>query len=242
MTQYILCGDGACSGNPGPGGFAWEIWAGEVREGNQIVSGSGEAAHTTNQVMELTAAAEGLEELSGKMPGSVLMHFDSEYVLKGIFEWLEGWKARGWRTASKKAVSNLDLWQRVDAAVQSLQGQGFTLVNDWIKGHDGDLGNERVDEEAVRMRDRAKVRLKGEADTSAETERPTGGLDLMAIARGEASEPDLENPAPQPDPSSVTAEQLRLMHQIIEGYNSGALSLSDAVREVRLSAKALGCA
>lgn len=238
MTQYILCGDGACSGNPGPGGFAWEIWENEVVEGNEIVGGSGQSAHTTNQVMELTAAAEGLEELTGKMPGTVLMHFDSEYVLKGIFEWMPGWKARGWKTASKKPVSNLALWQRVDEAVSQLKAAGFTLENDWIKGHDGDLGNERVDSEAVRMRDLAKTGDTGlSADEEPQWSKPKG-LDLMAMARGdEPSQPASEVTLNE----EVSAEQLRVMHEILDAYQAGALSITDVVLETRRQARALGC-
>ncbi len=126
--------DGACSGNPGPGGWgAILIYGDKRREIN------GGAPETTNNRMELTAAIEALNVLT--RPASVDLFTDSEYVKNGITQWLKGWKARGWRTADKKPVKNLDLWQALDAAVARHE-----IVWRWVKGHAGTELNERADE------------------------------------------------------------------------------------------------
>jgi ribonuclease HI len=126
--------DGACSGNPGPGGWGVILISGVHRK---ELSG-GEAA-TTNNRMELTAAIAALEAL--KKPSRVDIHTDSEYVQKGISAWIHGWKRRGWRTSSKEPVKNADLWQRLDAA------QARHDVHwHWVRGHAGHAENERADE------------------------------------------------------------------------------------------------
>ena len=126
--------DGACLGNPGPGGWgALMRWNGHERE----LSG-GEAA-TTNNRMELMAAIMALEAL--KKPCTVIVTTDSQYVRKGITEWMVNWKRNGWRTASKKPVKNDDLWRRLDEAVARHQVRW-----DWVKGHSGHPENERADE------------------------------------------------------------------------------------------------
>ena len=126
--------DGACLGNPGPGGWgALMRWNGHERE----LSG-GEAA-TTNNRMELMAAIMALEAL--KKPCTVILTTDSQYVRKGITEWMVNWKRNGWRTASKKPVKNDDLWRRLDEAVARHQVRW-----DWVKGHSGHPENERADE------------------------------------------------------------------------------------------------
>ncbi|CAA6605322.1 ribonuclease HI, degrades RNA of DNA-RNA hybrids [Rhodospirillaceae bacterium LM-1] len=125
--------DGACSGNPGPGGWgAVLIWRGHEKD----LSG-GESA-TTNNRMEMMAAIAALESL--KRPSTVEIATDSQYLHKGITEWLQGWKARSWRTADKKPVKNADLWQRLDQAVK-----GHEIHWRWVKGHAGDTMNERAD-------------------------------------------------------------------------------------------------
>jgi ribonuclease HI len=130
----VIHTDGACRGNPGPGGWgALLVWNGTERE----LSGSEPA--TTNNRMELTAAIMGLAAL--KRPTQLTLQTDSQYVIKGITEWLPSWKARGWRTADRKPVKNQDLWERLDAAVGT-----HTVQWVWVKGHSGDHGNERVDE------------------------------------------------------------------------------------------------
>ena len=126
--------DGACRGNPGPGGWGAILC---YRDTEKEISG-GETL-TTNNRMELMAAIAALEAL--KRPCRVRLYTDSQYVRGGITQWLPGWKARNWRTADKKPVKNQDLWERLD----QLAGT-HTLRWQWVKGHSGDVGNERVDE------------------------------------------------------------------------------------------------
>ncbi len=125
--------DGACSGNPGPGG-----WGVVLRYGDHEKNLSGAELNTTNNRMELMAAIMGLRELSR---GCVVdLTTDSEYVKKGITEWMKNWKQRGWRTASNKPVKNQDLWQELDIEVQKHQVQWH-----WVKGHSGHTENEQAD-------------------------------------------------------------------------------------------------
>jgi ribonuclease HI len=136
MPELIIHTDGACRGNPGPGGWGVLLsWNGTHKEL------SGAEAATTNNRMELTAAIMGLAAL--KRPSIATVRTDSQYVIKGITEWLPSWKARGWRTADKKAVKNQDLWEKLD----QVAGE-HTLKWQWVKGHSGDPGNERADEMA----------------------------------------------------------------------------------------------
>jgi len=130
--------DGACSGNPGPGG-----WGVLLRMGDHEKELFGGEAHTTNQQMELQAAVEALRALS--KPCQVTIISDSKYVVQGMSEWIHNWKKKGWKTASKKPVSNLERWQALDqlAAKHDVTWQ-------WIKGHAGHEGNERADELARR--------------------------------------------------------------------------------------------
>ena len=132
MTVAIYT-DGACSGNPGPGGWGAVLLYGEHRR--EI---SGASADTTNNRMELTAAIRALEAL--KLPSTVALYTDSTYVKDGITRWLPGWKARGWRTASKSPVKNRDLWEALDALVQR-----HDVSWHWVRGHAGDPENERAD-------------------------------------------------------------------------------------------------
>ena len=125
--------DGACSGNPGPGG-----WGTILRMGDKERELSGGDRATTNNRMELMAAIQALEAL--KEPCAVTLYTDSVYVRSGILEWLPGWKARGWKTASKAPVKNQDLWQRLDAAASR-----HAIDWRWVKGHAGDPGNEAAD-------------------------------------------------------------------------------------------------
>jgi ribonuclease HI len=127
--------DGACKGNPGPGGWGVLLKSGGVEK--ELFGGERE---TTNNRMEMLAVIMALEAL--KRPCHVILHADSQYVLKGMTEWLAGWKAKGWKTASKQPVKNVDLWQRLDALVSNA---GHRIDWRWVKGHDGDPGNERAD-------------------------------------------------------------------------------------------------
>lgn len=125
--------DGACSGNPGPGGWGAILrCSGHEREIN------GGAPETTNNRMELTAAIEALSAL--KKPCRVQLYTDSEYLKNGITQWLPGWKARGWKTAGKKDVKNRDLWQKLDSLMQQ-----HVIEFHWIRGHAGHAGNEQAD-------------------------------------------------------------------------------------------------
>ncbi len=135
MNTVEIYTDGACKGNPGPGGWGVLLKSGGVEK--ELFGGERE---TTNNRMEMLAVIMALESL--KRPCHVVLHADSQYVLKGITEWLAGWKARGWKTAAKHPVKNVDLWQRLDALVA---GAGHRIDWRWVKGHDGDPGNERAD-------------------------------------------------------------------------------------------------
>ena len=133
MDKIEIFTDGACKGNPGPGGWGALLVAGDHRK--EIFGGE---AATTNNRMEMTAVIEALATL--KRPCQIVLHTDSQYVLKGITEWLEGWKARGWKTAAKTPVKNVDLWQALDAAQAKHQIEWV-----WVRGHSGHVGNERAD-------------------------------------------------------------------------------------------------
>ena len=132
MTVTIYT-DGACSGNPGPGGWGAVLLHGERRR-----ELSGAHAHTTNNRMELTAAIRALEAL--KRPSAVDLYTDSTYLRDGITRWLPRWKARGWRTASKAPVKNRDLWEALDAL-----SNRHEVSWHWVRGHAGNAGNERAD-------------------------------------------------------------------------------------------------
>lgn len=125
--------DGACKGNPGPGG--WGAWLRAGRHEKELFGGE---SQTTNNRMEMTAVIRALEAI--KRTSKVVIYTDSVYVQKGMTEWIHGWKQRGWKTSDKKPVKNDDLWKRLDELVQSHQVQWV-----WVKGHAGHEGNERAD-------------------------------------------------------------------------------------------------
>ena len=126
--------DGACSGNPGPGGWGVLILDGEERR--EFYGGE---AETTNNRMELMAAIRALQETAED--GEVRLHTDSQYVKNGINDWINNWKRNGWKTSARKPVKNQDLWQALDAEIA-----GRRIDWRWVKGHAGDPGNERADE------------------------------------------------------------------------------------------------
>lgn len=130
----VIYTDGACSGNPGPGGWGAILISGTHRK--EMSGGEGE---TTNNRMELMAAITALEAL--KHPSRVDLHTDSEYVKNGISQWIHGWKTNGWKTTAKKPVKNAELWQRLDAARHKHQVEWH-----WVRGHAGHAENERADE------------------------------------------------------------------------------------------------
>jgi len=133
-NTVIAYTDGACSGNPGPGG--WGVW---LRYGEHEKELYGGETHTTNQRMEMQAAIEALKAL--KRSSTITIISDSSYLVKGMTQWIHGWKKRGWKNSQKKAVANQELWQQLDAlaSIHQVQWQ-------WIKGHAGHAGNERADE------------------------------------------------------------------------------------------------
>jgi ribonuclease HI len=127
--------DGACKGNPGPGG-----WGALLKSGATEKELFGGERLTTNNRMELMAVIQALQAL--KRPCAVTLHVDSQYVLKGMTEWLTGWKAKGWRTSTKQPVKNVELWQALDELVNNA---GHAIKWRWVRGHNGDPGNERAD-------------------------------------------------------------------------------------------------
>ncbi len=142
MKQVEIHTDGACRGNPGPGG-----WGAVLRYGTHVRHLSGAEPETTNNRMELSAAIHALEAL--REPCEVVLVTDSEYLRRGITEWIGGWKARGWRTAARKPVANAELWQRLDSARQP-----HRVDWRWVRGHSGDPGNELADRLANEAIDR----------------------------------------------------------------------------------------
>ena len=139
MAALVAYTDGACSGNPGPGGWGVLLRA---SEGETILKErelKGGEADTTNNRMELLAAIHALETL--ERPSTITIITDSAYVKNGVTGWIHGWKRNGWKTAAKKPVANVELWQRLDAAQARHQ-----VTWEWVKGHAGDPGNERADQ------------------------------------------------------------------------------------------------
>jgi ribonuclease HI len=134
QQRVVIHTDGACSGNPGPGG-----WGAILAFGDQEKELKGGEAHTTNNRMELMAAISALEAL--KRPCLVDIHTDSQYLRNGIMSWIKQWKRNGWRTSDKKPVKNVDLWQRLEAALEL-----HTVRWHWVKGHAGHDLNERADQ------------------------------------------------------------------------------------------------
>ena len=151
--HVVVYTDGACSGNPGPGGWGAILRFGEVEK--ELKGGE---AHTTNNRMELMAAIAALEAL--KRPCLVDIHTDSQYLRNGIISWINQWKSNGWRTSDRKPVKNVDLWQRLDALLAR-----HRVGWHWVRGHAGDVRNERADRLA---RDGLE-----EARSRAPTRRPT---------------------------------------------------------------------
>lgn len=142
-SPVVIHTDGACRGNPGPGG-----WGAVLEHKSRERELYGYEPETTNNRMELMAVIQALETL--KRPCRVRAITDSQYVMKGVTEWMPGWKKRGWRTASRKPVANRDLWERLDAAIQRHE-----IEWEWVRGHTGQAGNERADQLANRGIDEA---------------------------------------------------------------------------------------
>ncbi|MBT2305418.1 ribonuclease HI [Variovorax paradoxus] len=149
MNEVQIYTDGACKGNPGPGG--WGAWLKSGATEKELFGGE---LNTTNNRMELKAVIEGLRAL--KRPCKVVLYLDSQYVRMGITEWIRGWKAKGWRTSTKQPVKNVELWQELDKLVAE---GGHQIEWRWVKGHSGDAGNERADMLANKGVERALGRL-----------------------------------------------------------------------------------
>jgi len=141
MDHVEIFTDGACSGNPGPGG-----WGAILRSKGQEKELSGSEKQTTNNRMEMMAVIAALEAL--KRPCRVTITTDSQYVMKGMTEWLAGWKAKNWKTAARKPVKNSELWQRMDQAIAK-----HDVEWKWVRGHQGHTENERADQLAVKARE-----------------------------------------------------------------------------------------
>ncbi len=137
-SRVVIYTDGACSGNPGPGG-----WGAVLRYGDTVKELKGGEALTTNNRMELTAATQALNAL--KRPCEIDLHTDSQYVKNGLTSWIQGWKKNGWRTADRKPVKNVELWQALELARER-----HKVTLHWVKGHAGHPENERADELARR--------------------------------------------------------------------------------------------
>lgn len=142
MDEVDVFTDGACSGNPGPGG-----WGAILRSKGVEKELSGGEKDTTNNRMEMMAVIDALESLT--RPCKVKITTDSQYVMKGMLEWLPGWKKRNWKTAAKKPVKNVDLWQRMEKAAEQ-----HSLEWEWVRGHQGHIENERADQLAVDAREK----------------------------------------------------------------------------------------
>ncbi len=145
MTSIKIYTDGACSGNPGPGG-----WAAIIICGTKEVSVFGGEENTTNNRMELLATIKGIEEVESNQ--DIEIYTDSKYVKDGITAWIHNWKKNGWRTANKKPVKNIDLWQQLDKIIDKKNVQWH-----WVKGHSGDKYNDLVDSVAVKACNKMKV-------------------------------------------------------------------------------------
>ena len=143
--SVVIHTDGACRGNPGPGG-----WGAVLQSGNSRKTLNGYEPQTTNNRMELTAVIEALRAL--KRPCRVELVTDSRYVMQGINDWMDGWKRNGWKTAARKPVKNVDLWRMLDDEVQS-----HAIDWRWVKGHSGDAGNEMADQLANQAIDAAQT-------------------------------------------------------------------------------------
>jgi ribonuclease HI len=140
MKKLVIYTDGACSGNPGPGGWGALLIYGKTEK--EMFGGQKD---TTNNRMEMMAAIQALESLKPHYKGEIELWTDSKYLKDGITKWIHGWKKRGWKKSNKKPVLNVDLWKRLDAVVD---GKSINWL--WVKGHAGHPGNERADELAGR--------------------------------------------------------------------------------------------
>ena len=200
---------------------------------------------TTNNIMELQALLSALEALAALGTQLTLMHrgktdvalrLDSEYVLRGLFEWLPAWKARGWRTAAKKPVKNAELWEKIDATASSLSDIGVTLVPDWVKGHSGEAGNELVDRMAVEARDAARAgvedqaRAEHKAAASLSGDAPSSAPDAPTTARGPETAPG----------TPVSDAALKALSALANAHASGVIDTAELHAKLKARAGELG--
>lgn len=180
--KIVINGDGSCRGTPGPGGWAALIHSFPEGAEEQRLLATGGAASTTNQRMEVEAMIHALKWVwkYASRGDQVTLRFDSQYALKGTFEWLPGWKRNGWKNAAKAPVSNSDLWETVDRTLEAIRSKGVNLTPEWVKGHKGDPDNEAADKAAGEMSQLWK-------------DRPE-----EAQARGVKLQPYVEKPKPEP--------------------------------------------
>lgn len=232
---YRLIADGACSNNPGNGGYGVQV----LQDGANIYRNGGGAASTTNNIMELRGAIDGLVWIANStdLPaGKIYLVLDSEYVLNGLKEWLSNWKKNGFKTAARKPVKNQEEWKLLDKAKERLEQKGFELEFNWVKGHNGHHENEEMDSFAVEMRDAyaAHHSLK-------DTPLPTL-LDLDT-SKGEVTQVEKNFPAPRepkiPD-EGINQMQIDMMKFILDQYATGNYSVRKALEEIRSQKTALG--
>lgn len=242
-NHITIHADGACSGNPGPGGWAYEItWPNVLVSGGRIEGDSGGTPATTNNAMELMAAIAALEAIAAspllqdlgrdeilQEAIAVRLVLDSQYVVGGINEWIAGWKSRGWRKSDGKPVLNKELWQRLDAAAEALRAVDLSVFAVWTKGHADNEGNNRVDEMAVAARDAAAAGLiasRGEAVAAAPISAMAPAAASAAASGSELRPQDLAaallaaparaSLAELPDPVAVLRAALRVIETSLE--------------------------
>lgn len=230
MHDFIAYADGACSGNPGPGGWAFQIVSKGSDKSVGPVEQCGGSLDTTNNIMELTAALAMLQYVEENYePCSILIVLDSQYVLDGIFKWMASWERNNWRTSSKKDVKNVELWKKVSILWTCLKSVGFEFEAKWVKGHSGDIGNERVDTLAQSERDR----YVGLRMISPDPENASASLDqILAI---DAVAPQTSTPVVPVKSDEVTPQQVALMRTILDGYVDGSSSVKDVLNTLRKS-------
>ncbi|WP_121970988.1 ribonuclease HI [Leptolyngbya sp. BC1307] len=191
-TVEAIYTDGACSGNPGPGGWGTRI---EFADG-QVHELGGRDAATTNNRMEMQAAIAALEFLSQDdlISGPVILHTDSEYLKNGITKWIKGWKRKGWKTSTGKAVLNKDLWQQLDLLTQTLTEHQLNIDWRYVRGHTGNAGNERCDQIARAFSHAQPITLK-QHTPSASTASDTASSDEASPHQPDGQkESSLSNP------------------------------------------------
>jgi ribonuclease HI len=192
--------DGACSGNPGPGGWGTVLYF----EGGQVHELGGGERETTNNRMEMQAAIAALEFLTQQTYSAPIeLHTDSEYLKKGITQWIAGWKRKGWKNATGKPVLNQDLWMRLDSLSQTLkQNQKIDISWKYVRGHSGNAGNERCDEIARAFSHKRTIQLK-KIDLDAAEKKQSLIIDKTSFNSTLTIATNVENPQPIPAASAL---------------------------------------